>query len=129
MKTSKVVSDQTQIKIVQGSKSYAEVLRKLGKNDKSGGAHSYIKRRIEKLGIDTSHFIMHSLGIGTHKYETDEMFAENSRKGRDKDRKRIIKDNLIPYYCAFCGNTGEWMGKKISLELDHINGINNDHRI
>ena len=29
----------------------------------------------------------------------------------------------------FCGNTGEWLGKVMPLELDHINGKNNDHRI
>ena len=28
-----------------------------------------------------------------------------------------------------CGQTEEWKGKKISLILDHKNGINNDNRI
>ena len=28
-----------------------------------------------------------------------------------------------------CNNTGEWQGYTIALELDHINGINNDHRL
>lgn len=29
----------------------------------------------------------------------------------------------------FCGNIGEWQGQKLVLQLDHINGKNNDHRI
>ena len=36
---------------------------------------------------------------------------------------------MIPYRCAFCQNPGEWMGKPMALELDHINGISNDHRL
>ena len=43
-------------------------------------------------------------------------------------RRTIIKENLLPYKCAICGNT-EWNGKTLSLELDHINGINNDNRL
>ena len=28
-----------------------------------------------------------------------------------------------------CGNDGNWNGSKISLILDHINGVNNDNRL
>lgn len=57
------------------------------------------------------------------------MFAENSRVKRSIVRKYIISENLIPYKCAFCGNDGHWNGKEMALELDHINGIPNDHRL
>lgn len=35
----------------------------------------------------------------------------------------------MEYKCDICGNTGLWLGKKITLHLDHINGISNDHRM
>ena len=34
----------------------------------------------------------------------------------------------MEYKCANCGLI-EWQGQVLSLHLDHINGINNDHRI
>jgi 5-methylcytosine-specific restriction endonuclease McrA len=43
-------------------------------------------------------------------------------------RKRIIQENLIPYKCDEC-KISEWNGQKLSLHLDHINGINGDNRI
>jgi 5-methylcytosine-specific restriction endonuclease McrA len=43
-------------------------------------------------------------------------------------RKRIIKENLLPYECNECG-IKEWKGKALSLHLDHINGMNGDNRI
>jgi 5-methylcytosine-specific restriction endonuclease McrA len=43
-------------------------------------------------------------------------------------RKRIIKENLLPYKCNEC-RISEWKGKKLSLHLDHINGVNGDNRI
>jgi hypothetical protein len=36
-------------------------------------------------------------------------------------RKRIIQENLIPQECNECG-ISEWIGKKLSLHLDHIDG-------
>ena len=52
----------------------------------------------------------------------------NDIKTRAGIRKRIIKDNLISYECGECG-IKEWKGKKLSLHLDHINGMSNDHRL
>lgn len=62
-------------------------------------------------------------------YKTDEVFAKDSKVSRADVRKYIIRESLIPYKCAFCGNDGHWNGKEMSLELDHINGIPNDHRL
>lgn len=50
-------------------------------------------------------------------------------KTRSGIRGRIIKDNLLPYKCQECGLEEYWNGKKIVLHLDHINGVNNDHKI
>ena len=43
--------------------------------------------------------------------------------------RSLINENRLEYKCAECGNRGEWLGKPLSLQLDHINGKNNDHRI
>jgi 5-methylcytosine-specific restriction endonuclease McrA len=43
-------------------------------------------------------------------------------------RKEILKNGLLDYKCNSCG-IDQWNGKNISLELDHINGKRDDHRL
>ena len=43
--------------------------------------------------------------------------------------KCIIRNNLIPYQCAECGLKDLWNNKKLSLQLEHKNGIPNDNRL
>lgn len=50
-------------------------------------------------------------------------------QSNDSIKKTIIRDKLIPYVCEQCGNTGEHLGKPLTLHLDHINGQNKDHRL
>ena len=59
----------------------------------------------------------------------EEVFVENSTYPRHKIKDRIIKQGLLEYKCCECGNTGSWNGKKLVLQLDHINGKNDDHRL
>ena len=64
------------------------------------------------------------------KYSLDEILVENSTyTNRYRLKIRLIKENKMNYRCAICGNNGEWNGKPLSLQLDHINGVNNDNRI
>lgn len=39
-----------------------------------------------------------------------------------------MKDGLLEKRCSICGLT-DWLRKPISLVMDHINGVNNDHRL
>ena len=59
----------------------------------------------------------------------EEVFVENSTYARHHIKRRIIEQEMIPYECFNCGNTGEWMGKPLPLILDHINGVNIDNRL
>ncbi|MDH6626720.1 putative RNA-binding Zn-ribbon protein involved in translation (DUF1610 family) [Streptomyces sp. LBL] len=34
----------------------------------------------------------------------------------------------MPYACETCGNTGEWWGQSITLQIDHVNGDWRDNR-
>jgi len=44
-------------------------------------------------------------------------------------KRRLIAEKLLEYKCDQCGLDQFWNNKQISLQLDHINGINNDNRI
>jgi len=116
--------------IVQKAFSYSDCLRALGLSPKGGSSTKILKKRIESLGLSTSHFTGSIPGNATRKYSDEELFVENSAYvGIARMKIRIIRDGLLDYVCAECGNTGEWNGKKITLQLDHINGTHNDHRL
>ena len=63
------------------------------------------------------------------KKSNEEIFVEDSSHPRHRVKERIIKQELIPYECAICSRPPTWMGKPMSLVLDHINGVNNDNRL
>lgn len=43
-------------------------------------------------------------------------------------RLRLIATGIKEQKCELCG-TSHWRGEQLSLILDHINGINDDHRL
>jgi len=120
--------------VVEESKLYREVLIRFGRNE-SGASYKTLHRRIKEWNIDTSHFLNKSeimnlkMDKGLYPKKTnEELFCVNNIS-RHVIKNRIIKENLIEYKCKFCGQDENWFGKKISLILDHINGVNNDNRL
>jgi len=62
-------------------------------------------------------------------YSDEKVFVENSSFHRRGIKNRILKNNLLEYKCVCCGNKGMHNNQKLVLQLDHINGVNNDHRL
>ena len=126
------LSDEQFVELLKKSSTISEVLFKLGYTVKGNSwGYSQIKRRMEDLNLDHSIFKGKSAIIKTTKLNNvkkEDILKENCKHQRTVLRRYIIKNNLIPYKCAICGCT-EWQGKTLSLELDHINGINNDNRL
>ena len=78
--------------------------------------------------------IKNGLGIKRNNKETNRNHKEQY-KNLPLDKKNSMAWNRgkgllssLEYKCE-CGITDTWQGKKITLELDHINGINSDNRI
>jgi len=109
---------------LDGSKSMSEVIRKLGLN-KSSGTYSKIHKMIKYYGLIPK---FTERVRNTKKYTEKEIFCENSTYDRTTLRNRLIKENLLQYKCKECGII-DWNNKKISLQLDHINGKRNDNRL
>lgn len=57
------------------------------------------------------------------------ILVECSKFSRTALKKRLYDEGLKNRECEICGQGEIWNGKKISLILDHKNGINNDNRI
>lgn len=126
------LSDEQFVELLKKSSTISEVLFKLGYTVKGNSwGYSQVKRRMDDLNLDHSIFKGRSAIIKTTKLNNikkEDILKENCKHQRTVLRRYIIKNNLIPYKCAICGCT-EWQGKTLSLELDHINGINNDNRL
>jgi len=68
--------------------------------------------------------------ISKNKRIPDEfVFVEKSTYARHHIKRRVLEQKLIPYKCNDCGISGDWNNKPLVLQLDHKNGINNDHRL
>ena len=54
-------------------------------------------------------------------------YINNQYVSAHKLKLKLIRDNIKEHKCEVCNET-EWMGKKIPIELDHIDGnhYNND---
>ena len=125
-----LVSDEEFIKIVKNADSFSDCLRALGLTTNGGSSTDILKKRINELNCDITHFGSKSKSGGSHPiHPLDEVLVENSTYANITSLKnRLIREGRLEYKCSFCG-ISEWRGLPLSLHLDHKNGINNDHRI
>lgn len=125
-------SDEKFVQLIRNSSNIAEVLFKLGYTTKGNSwGYSQVKQRMTDLNLDFSDFKgKNPMARSTSERSVsgEKLLRTNCKHTRSVLRRHIISNNLIPYECALCGLT-KWNGKTLSLELDHINGINNDNRL
>lgn len=119
-------TDDNFINIINNSYSLAEVAKKIGyKTWRSGGSRDAIKNRIQKLGISTSHFKVTGRQFEKtpkHKIiQLDKVFTNPSYYNSNTVKDIIIREKLLEYKCAVCGNKGIWNGKELKLQLHHKN--------
>ena len=118
---------------VAGSLSMRQTLLSLGMSA-TGSAYPSAKRRIERLGLDTTHWVGQASNRGRKFLRKparplSDILVENSDyRSRRLLKQRLIREGLLEEECGVCGLT-DWQGKSITLQLDHINGVNDDHRL
>jgi len=120
-------------KITKESNSIAEIIRKC-EMISSGASYKILKKRLDEEKINYEHI---NLGLGSNKGRNfirekipiEQILVENSEYNRANLKKRLISELNWKEECSACGNLGEWQGKKLSLQLDHINGNSKDNRI
>jgi Zn finger protein HypA/HybF involved in hydrogenase expression len=111
------------LKAVEGAQSMAEVVRRLGLN-KSSNTYTTLRKSFEFHNIKIE-FKNHR---STKPYKVEDIFCENSTYDRTTLRNKIIKEEILQYKCSEC-DIIDWNGQKLSLQLDHINGVSNDNRL
>lgn len=125
------ISDEDFIKNVAESMTYRELCSKCGLKS-HGNNNKTVQRRIKIMGLTTDHF-QKCYDVSN---KTNIMSKEDFVKRLTKEslittgslKRFILKFNLLPHKCD-CGIDKEWLGKPISLQLDHIDGDKHNNEI
>jgi Zn finger protein HypA/HybF involved in hydrogenase expression len=113
-------------KLVASSSSFAGILRYFKLADSKANRRA-LYMRMGELQCNISHFTLRKR-VKSPSLPNFEIFCEHSPLSRKNVKMRILRDNLLPYVCK-CGNSGNWEGKKLVLQLEHKNGIGDDNRL
>lgn len=125
------INDKEFIQLVKSNSTYSDILKNLGLSAKGGTAFKLLKRRIEELKIDISHFeSINYRATAKKRIPLEEILVENSvYQNISRLKIRLVNEKLMEYKCALCDNDGTWMDQELVLQLDHINGNNRDYRL
>lgn len=117
-------------KAVETSFTFTEVQKKLGYRSRGSKAYRIMKFDIKENNIDASHFTARRTKSGKNiYYDLSELLVENSTHDNNRRLKeRLFREKVLKNECSKC-KIIDWNNEKITLPLDHINGINNDNRI
>ena len=121
------INDEDFINIVKESFYIKDIIFKCGYTSSlNKRTRDKIKSRIKQLNIDISHFKF------IYPKTLDEILIKDSpvvKKSSTSIKRRLLKEGILKEECLECGITNLYNGKKLVLQLDHINGINDDYRI
>ena len=122
-------SDELQ-SIADKSNSISDMLEFLGYQRNYGSVAKTLKKVIQEMGIDISNFRPFARNHQKVIYTMDEILVKDSSyTNMDRLKTRLVSEGYMEYRCAICGNTGEWNGMQLYLQIDHINGIHSDNRL
>lgn len=98
----------------------------------AGGNYKNLKKWLEvhNLEIPPEDFAAKTANARAKQTIADsEVFVENSTYSNRTLLKKRLRKIWSDWVCKECGLGEEWNDKPITLQLDHINGVFNDHRL
>lgn len=131
MGRTKNTSDEDIILAAGNSFSMNQTMNLLGYASSGANARNLWKR-VKSLDIDTSHFVVGIGGNRTTAIPLEDILIENSSYGNNQRIVRLlVSAGIKKYACESepCSIESKWLGQKIVLQLDHINGVRTDNRI
>lgn len=131
MRWSPPFSEEDLRKAIAQASCWVDVLRFLGYNVK-GANYRTIQAWAEHWSISADHFNPNEgrrrAGLARTKPLAAALVA-NSSYPRGRVKERLFAEGLKERRCEICGQSELWQGRRMSLVLDHINGVSNDHRL
>ena len=114
--------------IIKKSINLVDVCRNLSISLNYGNRQT-IRKYIELYDLNIEHFYI-PVSSSRKKLTLDEILVEKSEYRDTTNLKdKLYKAGLKQRFCELCDQNEYWNGKRMSLILDHINGVNNDNRI
>jgi hypothetical protein len=117
---------------VSQSRSFTEALRRLGMRP-AGGNHATLRRYVNEVWcIPTAHFAPYAgrrAGLRRDPIPLASVLVAESTYSRGSLKRRLFEEGLKQRRCELCGQGEEWQGRRMSLILDHVNGVADDHRL
>ena len=122
------------IKIIRKSINKHQALIKLGWDTRTVG-YRKLNEFISTNGVDISHFETRSQQMKRQNLTfskkislVDILVSGSTYKNTTTLKERLYNEGLKKRECEKCGQDEWWNGEKLSLILDHINGVHNDNR-
>ncbi|MEU6606889.1 HNH endonuclease [Streptomyces shenzhenensis] len=112
--------------------SMAEVLRRLGRPDNSGQRAS-LRKWVTEERLSTDHFLGQAHRRGKRAPNSRPPWEvlvrhDGARRTQTSRLRRALHSVGVPEKCAGCGVGPQWLGRPMTLEVDHINGDWRDDR-
>ena len=117
--------------LIKKHKTYTSILKEFGYSGK-GGSSITLRQRIAEENIDCSHIPRYNTNRkfpDRKSISLEEVTIKNSTYDRGNLKKRLLKDGILENKCDICDLEPVWQNKNLVMVLDHINGVNNDHRL
>lgn len=119
---------------IKNSINKYQTLKKLNWDTNTSG-YRKLNKFIKENNVDISHFETLKERCKRMRPEfpikkpLSEILVSGSTYSRTSLKQRLYKEGIKVPICEKCGQDEWWHGEKISLILDHINGIHDDNRL
>lgn len=120
--------------LIKNHKSFADIIRTLGLQQ-TGGNYKTLQERIREDNINIEHITLNNNKFTQaanlkNTIPLEQILVEHSTyKGGDHLKKRLLNAGLLENKCSKCELPPTWNNMPLVLQLDHINGVNDDNRI
>ncbi|MGY0061376.1 HNH endonuclease signature motif containing protein [Streptomyces sp. LZ34] len=132
--TKRLLPQDALLRAVAESHSVAGVLHAL-ELPAGGAGRALVQRSIATYGISTAHFVGqgHQCGRPSPHRKSAEMILRKLEPGASRTKtsllRRALEESAVPRVCDGCGTGDTWQGRRLVLEIDHINGDRWDNRL
>jgi hypothetical protein len=117
--------------VIAAASCWSDALRALGMRC-AGGNHATLKKYVSLWGISTEHFdpdVGRRRAGRRRQRPLSELLVRDSPFDRGQLKKRLFAEGLKERRCELCGQDERWRGRRMSLILDHVNGVHDDNRL
>lgn len=131
------IPEEELIEVASKAEVYKEILEPFGINP-IGRNIKVLSERLTSLGFNCTFFVKNAqrrigeqlaLNGVRKKIPLELILVDGSNYNNGNLKPRLLKAGLLENKCYECGLGPLWNNKPLVLQLDHINGINNDNRL